>query len=62
MQAAAISLLTLFGTLMQFEPFEDQLHVPRALTYKNFAFCPMKCICVFRKILTINSDYFSRQH
>jgi hypothetical protein len=36
-------------------------NVPPALVYKNFAFCPYSAF-VFCMILTINSDWFPKQH
>jgi hypothetical protein len=35
---------------------------PTCFTIKNISRLPTQCICVFRMILTINSDYFPKQH
>jgi hypothetical protein len=37
------------------------MYVPPELTLKNSAFCP-QIVCVFRIVLAVNSDYFSKQH
>jgi hypothetical protein len=29
---------------------------------KNLCILPTECICVFRMVLTVNSDYFPKQH
>jgi hypothetical protein len=38
------------------------VYVPPVFTCMNFAFPPTQCICVFRVVLTINSDCFPKQH
>jgi hypothetical protein len=38
-----------------------ELHLPQVLTLNKLCILPTQCICVFRVVLTINSDYFPEE-
>jgi hypothetical protein len=61
---STLQFLLSFGPRYSSEPITAywQLYVPLALTFKKLRILSTQCIYVFRMVLTINSDYFPKEH